>query len=123
MGRLAVGAVVALHFGYIAYVALGGFLARRWPRTAGLHVAAVVWGFSTLAFGLPCPLTALEDVLRPWAGLPLLGAEGFAGHYLAYDSHRALVRTVFAVLVGVSWSVLLRGWVRRRSPAAAKMAR
>jgi hypothetical protein len=123
MARAGVVAVVLLHFGFIAYVALGGFLTWRWPRTAGLHAAAVVWGASTLAFGVRCPLTEVENVLRHVAGLPLLGPEGFAGHYLAYESHRTAVRAAFATLVAVSWLGLLRGWGHRRRPAVVKMVR
>jgi hypothetical protein len=122
MARAGVGAVVLLHVGFIAYVALGGFLTWRWPRTAALHAAAVAWGSSTLAFGLRCPLTELENLARSRAGLPLLGTEGFAGHYLAYESHRGLVRAVFAALVLVSWLALARGWVHRRRDGVVKMS-
>jgi hypothetical protein len=122
MDRVLVGAVVAAHFGFIGYVALGGLLAWRWPRTVAVHVVAVAWGFSTLAFGLACPLTEVENAVRARAGLPLLGPEGFAGHYLAYESHRNVVRAVFATLVLCSWLVLAQAWLRRQHAAAARTA-
>jgi hypothetical protein len=106
MDRVLLGAVVAAHFGFIAYVALGGVLAWWWPRTVAVHLVAVAWGVSTLAFDLPCPLTEVETSLRARAGLTPLGPEGFAGHYLAYESRRLLVRLVFATLVLGSWLVL-----------------
>jgi hypothetical protein len=101
-------AVVVLHFGYIAYLALGGFVAWRWPRTVWLHLAAVGWGSATLSCGLPCPLTAVEDALRHRIGLAPLGPEGFAGHYVAYESQRGLVRAAFVAMVLGSWLTLLR---------------
>jgi hypothetical protein len=109
-----VGAVAAVHFGFIAYLALGGFAAWRWPRLLVCHVAAVAWGCSTVAFGLPCPLTGWEDLLRERAGLATLGADGFAGHYLSYPA--GPVRALFAVLVLGSWLGL---WVRTRGRCVA----
>jgi Protein of Unknown function (DUF2784) len=36
--------VMLLHFGFLAYVALGGFLAWRRPWLIVPHVGAAVWG-------------------------------------------------------------------------------
>jgi hypothetical protein len=117
-----VGVVAAVHFGYIVYLALGGFAAWRWPRLLLCHVAAVAWGCSTIAFGLPCPLTAGENLLRERAGLASLGAEGFAGHYLSYPA--GPVRGVFAVLVLGSWlGMWARGRVRGGEPRLVRMSR
>jgi hypothetical protein len=123
MARVLVGAVVAVHFGFIAYVAFGGVVAWWWPRTVVLHVAAVAWGCSTLAFGLPCPLTELENTVRSWASLALLGSDGFAGHYLAYESYRTPVRAVFAALVIGSWLVLAMSRDGRLGGAVARLSR
>jgi hypothetical protein len=38
-----VGLTVALHFAFIGYALIGGFLALRWRRTMWLHVPAAVW--------------------------------------------------------------------------------
>lgn len=32
--------VLTLHFGYLAYVVVGGFVAWRWPRTIWVHLVA-----------------------------------------------------------------------------------
>jgi hypothetical protein len=103
--------VAVAHFAFIAYLALGGFVAWRWHRLVACHATAVAWGCATIAFALPCPLTALEELLRIRAGLPPLGAEGFAGHYLTYPA--GPVRAVFATLVLGSWVGV---WVRRAGP-------
>jgi hypothetical protein len=79
--RLAADAVVALHFAFIAFAVLGGFLVRRWPWVAWLHLPALAWG-SWIAFtGSICPLTPLELRYRALAGEQ--GYEGgFIEHYL-----------------------------------------
>jgi hypothetical protein len=110
-GVVLVAAVAAAHFAFIAYLAVGGFLAWRWPRLLAWHVGAVAWGCATIGFALPCPLTTVEDLLRTRYGLPPLGAGGFAGHYLTYPA--GPVRALFATLVLVSWAAL---WLRRAGP-------
>jgi hypothetical protein len=60
--------VVLLHLAFIAFAALGGLLALRWPRVAWLHVPAVLWGIAIEASGRICPLTPLENSLRRAAG-------------------------------------------------------
>ena len=35
--------VLALHFAYVAYVVVGGFLAWRWPRAIWPHLVACAW--------------------------------------------------------------------------------
>jgi Protein of Unknown function (DUF2784) len=37
--RLLANAVVLVHLGFIAFVAIGGVLAWRWPRLVWLHLA------------------------------------------------------------------------------------
>lgn len=79
--RVLADLVVALHFAFIVFVTLGGFLAHRWPRVAWLHAVALAWGTWILASGAICPLTPLENTLHHRAGGP--GYEdGFMAHYL-----------------------------------------
>ena len=70
--------VVALHFAFVVFVALGGLLVLRWPRVAWLHVPAVVWGALIEFTGWICPLTPLENRLRR-AG----GEAGYEGDFIA----------------------------------------
>lgn len=104
---IVVVSAVAMHFAFIGYLVLGGFLAWRWPATVGLHIAVVVWGAVGLALGLPCPLTDLERVARAGAGMGPLPPEGFIEHYLTgvwYPADMTLAAQVlaFAVVLG-SW--------------------
>ncbi|MFF2083181.1 DUF2784 domain-containing protein [Nocardia sp. NPDC058176] len=95
------------HVAFIAYVVAGGFLAWRWPRTIGLHLLAVAWGFGTILIGFDCPLTHAENWARQRAGVAELPATGFIDHYLTGviypDSALGLVRVLAAVTVLVSW--------------------
>jgi len=74
----AADAVVALHFAFVAFVALGGLLVLRWPRVAWLHVPAVVWGALIEFTGWICPLTPLENRLRRASG-----EEAYQGDFIA----------------------------------------
>lgn len=79
--RLAAHGVVAVHVAYIAFVATGALLARRWPRLVWPHAVALAWAVAGLAVGVPCPLTPLEKHLRRLAGDEVYPG-GFVDHYL-----------------------------------------
>jgi hypothetical protein len=79
--RLLADAVMLVHFGFLVFLAVGGFLAWRWPWVLGAHVAAVVWGALSVFVGLDCPLTAWEDHFRRLSGEQGLPA-GFVDTYL-----------------------------------------
>ena len=55
MYGILVALVVALHFAFIGYVVIGGFLALAWPRTMWLHVPAVMWGSPSAAGASTAP--------------------------------------------------------------------
>lgn len=79
--RLVADLVVLLHFGFVAFVVLGGFLVLRWPRLAWIHVPAAVWGVLIEFAGWICPLTPLEQWLRQRGGQAGYTG-GFVEHYL-----------------------------------------
>jgi hypothetical protein len=60
--------VVALHLAFVLFVALGGFLALKWPRAAWFHIPAALWGALIEFAGWECPLTPLENWLRRLGG-------------------------------------------------------
>jgi hypothetical protein len=99
--------VMLLHFGFLAYVALGGFLAwrRRWLIVP--HVGAVVWGALSATVGIPCPLTAWEDEARRLAGEQGL-TRGFIDTYLTGvvypQEHLRTAQMLVAVLVLMAWT-------------------
>lgn len=107
--RLLADVVMALHFGFLAYVVLGGFLAWRWPWALLPHLVAAVWGGLTVLFPatLACPLTAWEDAARRAAGQQGLPASGFIDHYLegvVYpERYTGLIQGMAAVVALVSW--------------------
>jgi hypothetical protein len=79
--RIGAEAVLALHFGVVAFAVLGGFLALVDLRWLWLHVPVVAWSSLVNLAGWTCPLTPLEQSLRRGAGLA--GYEGgFVSHYI-----------------------------------------
>ena len=95
--RLADG-VVLLHFAFVLFVALGGFLVLRWRRLAWAHVPAALWGIVIEYAGWVCPLTPLENLLRERAGGGGY-ARGFVDHYVTGWLYPAgLTRTTQVVL-------------------------
>jgi len=79
--RLAADAVMLVHFSFVVFVLLGGFLAWRWPRAVAFHVGAVVYGVVILVVGFTCPLTPVEKSLRLQAGDAGYDG-GFVEHYV-----------------------------------------
>lgn len=79
--RLAADLLVLLHFAFIVFVVVGGFLAWRWRWVAWAHVPCAGWGAAIELMGWICPLTPLEVALRRQAGQA--GYEGgFIQHYI-----------------------------------------
>lgn len=105
--RLLADATAIVHFLFVAYVVVGGFLAWRRRRTIWLHLAAFAWGFSTVLFGFDCPLTDLENWARHRAGQAGLPPSGFIDHYITgvlYPRNALeLVRVGVALVVLASW--------------------
>lgn len=103
--RVLADAVMVAHFGFLLFLALGGFLAWRYRWVLAPHAAAVGWAALSVA-GVHCPLTAWEDDLRRLAGEQGL-PRGFIDTYLTgvvypRDDVPAL-QLLVAGLVAVSW--------------------
>lgn len=60
--------LVLAHLAFVAFVALGGLLVRRWRRVAWVHLPCALYGASIEIWGWTCPLTPLEQHLRRAAG-------------------------------------------------------
>lgn len=109
--------ILTVHFGYLAYVVLGGFLAWRWPRAYFVHLAAAVWGILIVFAVVDCPLTYAENWARGRAGQERV--TGFIDHYITgvlYPQrylHQA--QAAAAAVVLISWAGALLLWRRRRS--------
>jgi hypothetical protein len=107
MYQIVVAFVVVVHFVFLCYLLVGGFVALRWRRTIWLHVPAALWGIAITTEHLDCPLTWLERWGRAKAGMAPLPPEGFIAHYIAgvlYPASWAgFVPVVVFALVAVSW--------------------
>lgn len=95
-------AVVAIHLGFVVFVAVGGFIAWRHPLVLVAHVPAVAWALGIVTIGWPCPLTRVENRLRERAG-----ADAYEGAFLdryvtgiLYPTqHERLMQALVAALV------------------------
>jgi len=72
--------VVLIHFCFILFVILGGFLVIKWTKLIWLHLPAAVWGALIEFYGWVCPLTILENKLRDASGGSY--STGFIEHYI-----------------------------------------
>jgi hypothetical protein len=117
--RLLADLVVAAHFLFIIFIAVGALLAWRWPRLCWLHLPAFIYGAVIITVGFTCPLTPLEKHLRRLGGQQEY-AGGFVDHYITgviYPEKltwlaQALVATT--VVVGYAGLALKR---KRRRPS------
>jgi len=105
--------VIGVHYAFLAYLVVGGFIAWRWRKTIWLHVGAAVWGILIIATKVPCPLTALQNQFRENAGMHSMGTS-FINIYvkgtLYPASHQTIVQLAIALVVLASWI----GFVRTR---------
>ncbi|MFZ1175846.1 MAG: DUF2784 domain-containing protein [Mycobacterium sp.] len=128
MYETVVALIVALHFAFIGYVVVGGFVALRWRRTMWLHVPAVIWGIAIGAKQVDCPLTWVERWARAKAGMAPLPPNGFIAHYITgviYPAGwMAAVQLAAFAVVAASWTLYFRrdiAW-RRRERATTRGA-
>jgi hypothetical protein len=113
--------VLVFHFGFIAFVVLGGIFALRWPKVMWGHIPVVLYGAGIEFIGATCPLTPLEKWLRQRGGGSGYTG-GFIEHYLlpiVYPGGLTReVQLVLGVLVlminAVIYSVVIRHYIRAR---------
>ncbi len=113
-------AVVVLHFAYLGYLAAGGFLAWRWPRTFAVHGTAAIWGVVIVASNAPCPLTVLQN-MRTTGGqqeLETTFVDTYVRGVLFPADQEMMARAVLALLIAASWFGLLR----RRAHTSRRVA-
>jgi hypothetical protein len=117
--QAAADAVLLIHFGFILFVLLGGFLAWKWSWVPWLHLPAALWGALIEFSGGICPLTPLENRLRQAAG-----GDGYPGSFieryflpLIYPAELTQeVQLLLGLLViAVNLSVYGLLWIRRKN--------
>ncbi|GAA1663861.1 DUF2784 domain-containing protein [Glycomyces endophyticus] len=121
--RILADITMTVHFLFLAYVVLGGFIAWRWPRTWFVHAAVAVYGTFNGILRFVCPLTPLEHHLRLRAGQSGLEPAGFVDTYLndvVYPTELwPEVQLCAAAVVAVSWIGLAVRLRRRRTAEVA----
>ncbi|MFH0730043.1 MAG: DUF2784 domain-containing protein [Pseudomonadota bacterium] len=94
-------ALVLLHFAFVIFVAMGGLLVVKWPKTAYLHLPAALWGAVIELTGWICPLTPLENGLRRSGG-----ESGYTGpfieHYILPVLYPSELTRELQIAIGVS---------------------
>ncbi|WP_067893497.1 DUF2784 domain-containing protein [Nocardia vaccinii] len=119
MYRLLADATAVVHFLFVVYVVIGGYLAWQWRWTIWTHLAAFGWGFGTVLFNLTCPLTHLENWARTQVGEAPLPPSGFIDHYITGVFYPRgaldLVRILVVIAVAISWAGYL--WIPRHHRA------
>jgi len=96
-----------IHLGFIGFIAVGGFLAWRWPKVIWAHLAAAAYGFGIVAIGWDCPLTPLEKNLRERAG-----EGGYAGGFVDRYIEGVIYPERYAgLLQGLVAGLVIAGWV------------
>jgi hypothetical protein len=108
--------LVIAHFVYLGVMAFGGFAARRWPKLLPWHLATVAWALGAVTIRYDCPLTALEQQLREYAGSGV-----YEGSFLRHYVRGVLFpewMTPF-VVAGIV-ALVVAGWVRLAWPSSRR---
>lgn len=115
--------VVVAHFAYLAAMVFGGFAAARWPRLLPVHIAAVGWALGAVTIHYDCPLTALEQQLREYAGRGVYEGS-FLRHYvrgvLFPEWFTPFVVAAMVTLVVAGWFRLASTWSRRTQASGCR---
>jgi hypothetical protein len=116
LDRIAIDAVLLLHFTFIAFALGGALLVVRWHWLFLVHVPAAIWGAFVELSGRICPLTFIENRLRSHAGIAGYD-ESFIEHYLTSIIYPAGLTTgiqfaLAAVVIVVNVSIY--GWMLHR---------
>jgi Protein of Unknown function (DUF2784) len=117
---IVVALTVTVHFAFLGYLVVGGFLALRWPRTIWLHAAVVVWGVAIVMLRFDCPLTWLEQWGRRGARMALLPPAGFIDHYITGVLYPG---DYVGVVEAVVFSVVVTSWITYLLAAKRRAAR
>jgi hypothetical protein len=109
--------VVVIHVAFIVFVGGGSLLARRRPWLAWLHAPSLTWAVASITIGTPCPLTALEKLLRRLAGEGAY-AGGFVDHYVEGVVYPASLTPLIQAMALTAIVVGYRSFYRRQRLAS-----
>lgn len=91
--------VLIVHFAFVLFSVLGGFLVLKWHRVAWIHVPAALWAVVVEFTGWICPLTPLEHWLRLKSGAAIQEL-GFVERYLVPLLYPTPLTRGFQVILG-----------------------
>lgn len=114
--RISADILVLVHFAFILFVMLGGFLVLWRRQLAFLHIPAVAWGAWVEFSGWICPLTPWEQELRLKAGEGGYGG-GFIEHYLIALVYPAGLTPSIQAILGIAVlaaNLCIYAWVIKR---------
>ena len=113
--------VAASHLGYIVFLLVGGFMARRWPKLTKWHLGAIGVAGVVNITGSDCPLTVWEKWFLRHAGQEPYET-GFISHYLVEPVYPPGIngRVNFVILVTLTVPITISYWrMRMPGPTAA----
>ncbi len=116
--RVAADLILLVHFSFILFVVLGGFLVFKWGNVGYFHIPCALWSVLITFGGWICPLTPLENHFRRLAGEAGY-AGGFVDHYvtpLIYPSGltHGVQGFTGALLLVLNLCIYWRAWVNRK---------
>lgn len=97
--------VLVLHFAFISFVVVGGFLALKWRRLVWLHLPCAAWGALIEFTGWICPLTPIEISLRRAGGAAGYRG-GFVDHYLLSIIYPHGLTRGIQIIIGIAVIVI-----------------
>ncbi|WP_420446489.1 DUF2784 domain-containing protein [Candidatus Poriferisodalis sp.] len=112
--------VAASHLGYIVFLLVGGFMARRWPKLTKWHLGAIGVAGVVNITGSDCPLTVWEKwFLRHAEQEPY--ETGFISHYLVEPVYPPGIngRVNFVILVCLTVPITISYLRMRKSSSTA----
>jgi hypothetical protein len=105
--------MVGIHYAFMVYLVVGGFIAWRWRKTIILHALAAIWAILIITTKVPCPLTALQNQFRERAGQPPL-TSSFINLYVRGTLYPSQEQTLARILLAVVILVSCVGFLRLR---------
>jgi hypothetical protein len=114
--QLLADAVVILHLAFVLFVLFGGLLVLWRTRMVWFHLPAALWGAAVEFGGWVCPLTPLEQWLRPEGGQPGYRSD-FIEEYVLPVLYPAGLTDDLQVALGtlvVAVNMTIYGWLWRR---------
>jgi len=113
--RMLADLVVLVHFAFVLFVILGGFLVARRRRVIPFHLAAAIWAAFIEFSGWICPLTPLENRLRAKSGSDGYDSDFVAHYILPILYPEGLTRETQIALgtVVIMINLAIYGWILR----------